>query len=50
MGPIRYSDHVEENGAGLYAEARKLGLEGVMGKRADSPYRGGRRGEAMCGN
>lgn len=42
LGPLRYCDHVEERGAELYAEARKLGLEGVMGKRADAPWRSGR--------
>jgi len=42
LGPLRYADHVEERGADLYREARRMGLEGVVGKRADSPYRGGR--------
>jgi bifunctional non-homologous end joining protein LigD len=43
LGPIRFADHVLERGAELYAEARKLGLEGVMGKKADAPYKAGRR-------
>jgi bifunctional non-homologous end joining protein LigD len=41
-GPLRYSDHVDEQGDALLEEARALGLEGVVGKKADSPYRGGR--------
>lgn len=41
-GPLRYSDHVEARGEDLYEEVRKLGLEGVIAKKADSPYRGGR--------
>ncbi len=41
-GPLRFSDHVAEHGAQAYAGMRKLGLEGVVGKRADSPYRSGR--------
>lgn len=45
VGPLRFADHVEERGAELFAEARKLGLEGVMGKRADAPYQGGRRAD-----
>ncbi len=42
-GPVRYSDHVERRGRALYAEVERLGLEGVVAKRADSPYRAGRR-------
>jgi bifunctional non-homologous end joining protein LigD len=39
-GPvIRYSDHVRGNGAAFFAEACKLGLEGIVSKRADSRYR-----------
>ena len=41
-GPIRYSEHVEGDGVQTYEAMVKLGLEGVVGKRADSPYRGGR--------
>lgn len=39
---LRYSDHTQGNGARFFAEAAKLGLEGVVSKRADSPYRSGR--------
>ena len=41
-GPIRYSDHVDQFGINAYHSMRKLGIEGVVGKRADSPYRSGR--------
>jgi len=41
-GPIRYSAHVEANGIETFEAMTKLGLEGVIGKRADSPYRNGR--------
>jgi bifunctional non-homologous end joining protein LigD len=44
-GPVRYCDHVDEGGPAFLAAARELGLEGVVAKRADSPYRGGRRRE-----
>ena len=37
-GPIRYSDHVEGNGGGFFEQACKMGLEGIISKRADSPY------------
>jgi len=39
---LRYSDHARGNGARFFAEAAKLGLEGVVSKRADAPYRSGR--------
>jgi len=41
-GPLRFSEHFEKNGEALYEQVVKLGLEGVMAKKADSPYRSGR--------
>jgi bifunctional non-homologous end joining protein LigD len=41
-GVLVYSDHVEGNGDAMLAMARDRGLEGVIGKRADRPYRSGR--------
>jgi len=41
-GPLRFSDHVEEHGKELFEQIRKRGLEGIMAKKADSPYRAGR--------
>jgi bifunctional non-homologous end joining protein LigD len=35
---IRFSDHVEGGGPAFFAEACKLGLEGIISKRANSPY------------
>jgi bifunctional non-homologous end joining protein LigD len=35
---IRFSDHVEGNGEAFFAEACKLGLEGIVSKRVASPY------------
>ncbi|MCY3622967.1 MAG: DNA ligase D [Gammaproteobacteria bacterium] len=42
VGPIRYSAHVEGNGIETFERMTGLGLEGVVGKRADSTYRSGR--------
>ncbi len=42
QGPLCYADHVEEKGKELFLAARAQGLEGVVGKRADAPYREGR--------
>jgi bifunctional non-homologous end joining protein LigD len=42
-GPgIRHSDHMGGDGATVFAHACKLGLEGIIAKRRDRPYRSGR--------
>jgi bifunctional non-homologous end joining protein LigD len=38
-GPVRFNPHRNERGEELYREACRKGLEGIMAKRADSPYR-----------
>lgn len=43
--PLRFSQHFEEDGARLLAEVCKLGLEGIISKRSDLPYRSGRCGD-----
>jgi len=42
VGPIRYSDHIEERGEAFFEEVRKLGLEGIVAKNGGAAYRGGR--------
>ena len=42
LGPIRFVDHFERDGKALMEHATELGLEGVVGKKADSAYKGGR--------
>jgi bifunctional non-homologous end joining protein LigD len=39
---IRYGQHVEGRGDDFFRQACRLGLEGVVAKRADLPYRSGR--------
>jgi len=41
-GEIRFSDHQPERGGDLFELAREKGLEGIIGKRADSAYVAGR--------
>jgi len=41
-GPLRFADHVEEQGKELFQAARELGLEGLVAKAAEAPYRAGR--------
>jgi bifunctional non-homologous end joining protein LigD len=43
-GTIRYAEHVDD-GPGFLAAVRAAGLEGVIAKRADGPYRAGRHAE-----
>ncbi|HEX8877742.1 MAG TPA: DNA ligase D [Phycisphaerales bacterium] len=39
---LRYSDHVEGDGSDVQLNACRLGLEGIISKRADGPYTSGR--------
>jgi len=41
-GALQYADHVAERGEALYAEVVKMGLEGLVAKKAAARYRGGR--------
>ena len=42
IGPLQLAPHWEERGRVVFAEIEKLGLEGMVAKRADAPYRAGR--------
>lgn len=42
---LRYSAHIVGDGASVLKEACRLGLEGVVSKRIDQPYRSGRNGD-----
>ncbi|WP_439923427.1 DNA ligase D [Nitrobacter sp. JJSN] len=42
--PIRYVEHFDADGEQMLASARDAGLEGIISKRADAPYRAGRGG------
>jgi len=41
-GVIRYLDHFDQDGEVLYEQVQKLGLEGIVAKRIDAPYKPGR--------
>ena len=41
-GVVRYTDHVQGQGPDVFEQACTLGLEGIISKRADAPYRSGR--------
>jgi bifunctional non-homologous end joining protein LigD len=42
LGPLRFADHFLGIGEALFEQAEAMQLEGVMAKRADSKYVGGR--------
>lgn len=42
-GPLRYAEHRDKDGEAYYREACQLGWEGLIAKRAASPYRAGRQ-------
>ena len=39
---LRLNEHIEDDGSTVFAHACKMGLEGIVSKRKDSPYRSGR--------
>src|SRR3989440_3289256 len=39
---LRFNKHLEGDGPTVFAHACKMGLEGIVSKRKDSPYRSGR--------
>jgi bifunctional non-homologous end joining protein LigD len=40
---LRFNEHLEGDGPTVFAHACKMGLEGIVSKRKDSPYRSGAR-------
>ena len=40
--PVRYSEHLDTDGPTMFEHAGRLGLEGIISKRRDLPYRPGR--------
>ncbi len=46
-GSIRYSEHFSEDGQHVWKQACQMGLEGIVSKRADAPYRPGRSDSFM---
>ena len=42
IGPVIYSDHFEDDAATMFAKSCEMGLEGIVSKLRDAPYRSGR--------
>ena len=42
LGAVRVLDHIEREGEAMLASVSAMGLEGIIAKRADSKYTGGR--------
>jgi bifunctional non-homologous end joining protein LigD len=39
---IRYSEHMTGDGRNIFEHACRMGLEGIVSKRLNSPYRSGK--------
>jgi bifunctional non-homologous end joining protein LigD len=44
LGPLRLLDHIAREGEAFLEQVKQIGLEGVIAKKSDAPYRGGRFG------
>ena len=42
LGALRYLDHIETEGEAFLRQVTAMGLEGIVAKKADAPYRKGR--------
>jgi bifunctional non-homologous end joining protein LigD len=42
VGAVRFLDHIDEKGEAFHKQVSSMGLEGVIAKKADQPYRAGR--------
>ena len=42
LGPVRILDHIEREGEAFLTQVAAIGLEGIIAKKADAPYRAGR--------
>jgi bifunctional non-homologous end joining protein LigD len=42
VGTLRYSEHIDEQGEAMFAQVQRMRLEGIVAKKAGSPYRAGR--------
>ena len=42
VGAVRFLEHIPEQGEAMLAQVEAMGLEGIIAKKADAPYRAGR--------
>jgi bifunctional non-homologous end joining protein LigD len=47
LGAVRFLDHIEREGERFLEQVSALGLEGIIAKKADAPYRAGRTDKWM---
>ena len=46
-GVVRVLDHIEREGEAFLAQVTAIGLEGIIAKKADAPYRSGRTADCL---
>ncbi len=44
LGPVRVLDHIDREGEAFLEQVSAIGLEGIIAKKSDAPYRAGRYG------
>jgi bifunctional non-homologous end joining protein LigD len=44
LGPVRLLDHIAREGEAFLEQVKQIGMEGIIAKKSDAPYRGGRFG------
>ena len=42
VGPVRYLDHIADKGEAFHKQVSAMGLEGIIAKNGEQPYRAGR--------
>jgi bifunctional non-homologous end joining protein LigD len=45
LGPVRVLEHIDREGEAFLQQVGAIGLEGIIAKKADAPYRAGRFGQ-----
>jgi bifunctional non-homologous end joining protein LigD len=45
LGPVRLLEHIDREGEAFLEQVGKIGLEGIIAKKANAPYRAGRYGQ-----
>ena len=47
LGPVRFLEHIDREGEAFLEQVSAIGLEGIIAKKADAPYRAGRSAQML---
>lgn len=45
LGPLRFLEHIEKEGEAFLEQVEQMGLEGIIAKKSDAPYKAGRHNQ-----